>query len=182
MTGIESRIARLEGESAIRQLVSRYCFHIDDRDVAALATLFTHDAELHSSDGATMNAKGLSAIIDQYHGVFEHLGPGQHFTHDISITFIDDDHALGIVSGHAEFMYEDRMIVTAMRYRDQYKKEGEWKFASRLLGFLYYVPIGEYPGILGKTLRSHALREPRPADFPESLDSWISYEQSRRPR
>lgn len=62
MEDLATRIARLEAESAIRQLVARYCFTIDDRDIDGIAALFTDDATVRSSDG-TMDAIGLDAIM-----------------------------------------------------------------------------------------------------------------------
>ena len=39
--------------------------------------------------------------------------------------------------------------------------------------------VADYPGILRTPMRNHAYPDPRPADFPEALPSWIAYEQSR---
>ena len=62
MANLEARIAKLEAESEIRQLIARYCFYIDERDIAKVRTLFTPDATLRSADGV-MNATGVDAII-----------------------------------------------------------------------------------------------------------------------
>ncbi len=180
MDDLEKRIARLEAESQIRQLIARYCFYIDDRDIAAVETLFTPDAVLRSADGV-MYAKGIDAIIAQYHGRFDVLGPGHHFMHDVMIDFDDGlEEAKGRVIGHAELWRNDQMMVTALRYADIYRNTNDgWKFADREIQFLYYVPVSDYPGILGHTDRNRAYPEPKPADFPESLDSWRAYARSR---
>ena len=57
---IEARIARLEAESEIRGLIARYGFTIDDRDLPAIAALFTDDARVASEDGV-MEARGIDA-------------------------------------------------------------------------------------------------------------------------
>lgn len=181
MSGFEHRIARLEAESQIRQLVARYCFYIDDRMIEEVRTLFTPDATLRSADGV-MNATGVNAIIEQFHGRFDVLGPGHHFMHDIQIDFVGDgsSEARGRVSGHAELWRNGRMMVTGLRYDDVYRNsEDGWKFADRTISFLYYVPVGDYPNILGTPDRNRAYADPRPADFPERLPSWIKYERSR---
>ena len=179
MPDLEQRIARLEAESQIRQLVARYCFYIDDRLIDGVRTLFTPDATLRSADGV-MNATGIDAIIEQYHGRFDVLGPGHHFMHDIQIDFAGEAEATGRVSGHAELWRNNQMMVTGLRYDDVYRRiDGGWKFAERTIAFLYYVPIGDYPNILGTPDRNRAYAEPKPADFPERLPSWTQYEQSR---
>lgn len=181
MPTLEQRIARLEAESQIRQLVARYCFTIDDRDIDGIRALFAPDAVLKSADGV-MNATGVDAIMTQYDGRFDVLGPGHHFMHDVQIDFVGDgsQEATGRVIGHAELWRGGRMMVTAIRYDDKYRNtDAGWKFAERTIGFLYYVPIEEYPGILSTPLRNHAYPEPMPADFPERLPTWIAYEKSR---
>lgn len=179
MADLESRIARLEAESQIRQLVARYSFDIDDRRVDAVRALFADDAVLRSHDGV-MQAVGVDAIMAQFDGRFSVLGPGHHVMHDIQIDFDDDDAARGRVSGHAELWRNGQMMVAAIRYADRYRKTGTgWKFAERVLGFLYYVPVDAYPGILGQRNRNHAYADPLPADFPEGSADWIAYELSQ---
>lgn len=176
---IEARIARLEAESEIRGLIARYCFTIDDRDLPAIAALFTDDGRVASEDGV-MEARGIDAIMAQYHGRFAVLGPGAHYMHDVMLDFSEDDptHATGRVSGHAELWRRDRMMVAALRYRDAYRRtEAGWRFAERIIGFLYYVPVGDYPGILAHRDRNRAYDTPRPADFPEALPTWRHYEE-----
>ena len=181
MTDLAARIARLEAESQIRQLIARYCFTIDDRDLDGVRTLFTPDATIKSADGV-MNATGIDAIIDQYHGRFKVLGAGMHFMHDIQIDFVGDGtaEARGYVSGHAELWRTGRMMVTALRYNDIYRNTDDgWKFHERTINFLYYVPLEDYPGILQHRDRNRAYSEPRHADFPEALPTWIAYEKSQ---
>lgn len=176
---LESRIARLEAESQIRQLVARYSFDIDDRRVEAVRSLFADDAVLRSADGV-MNASGVDAIMRQFDGRFAVLGPGHHVMHDIQIDFESDTTARGRVSGHAELWRGGRMMVAALRYADRYRQTPRgWKFAERVISFLYYVPVERYPGILGTRNRNHAYADPLPADFPESLPDWVAYEHSQ---
>lgn len=177
---LEARIARLEAESQIRQLVARYSFDIDDRNIEAVRALFAEDAVLRSHDGV-MHAAGPDAIMAQFDGRFSVLGPGHHVMHDIQIDFVDDENATGRVAGHAELMRHGRMMVAAIRYDDRYRKTpAGWKFAERVIGFLYYVPVEAYPNILARPDRNHAYAEPKPADYPERLPSWIAYEQAHK--
>jgi ketosteroid isomerase-like protein len=170
---LEARVARLEAESAIRQLVARYCFAIDDRRVADIAALFAEDAIVCSGDGV-MNANGLAAIMAQFAGRFSVLGPGAHYMHDVQIDFTDADHATGLVSGHAELARNGRMMVVGLRYHDEYRRTAAgWRFARRQINFLYYVPVEDYPGILLQRMRNRAYAAPAPADFPENLPGWL---------
>lgn len=177
---LEARIARLEAESQIRQLVAHYSFDIDDRRVDSVRALFADDAVLRSHDGI-MFAQGPDAIMAQFDGRFAVLGPGHHVMHDIQIDFVDADNATGRVAGHAELMRHGKMMVAAIRYDDRYRRTSAgWKFTERVIGFLYYVPVEAYPGILARPDRNHAYAEPKLADYPEHLPSWNAYEQSRK--
>ena len=62
-----TRIARLEARIAIRELVARYCFTVDERDIDGIAQCFTQDGVMRSVDGV-MNAAGREAVIAQFHG------------------------------------------------------------------------------------------------------------------
>lgn len=173
---LEARIARLEAESQIRQLIARYCFTIDDRLRGEIAALFTDDAVVRSEDGV-MNATGVEAIMAQYEGRFAALGPGAHYMHDVQIDFVGDGtkEAHGRVSGHAELSRNGQMMVCAIRYRDTYRNTPNgWRFQERVIGFLYYVPVAGYPDILLRRDRNLAYAEAKPADFPEALPGWSS--------
>lgn len=177
---IEDRLARLEAEAQIRQLVSRYAFDIDDRNLDGVADLFTEDAVVASGDRVMM-AKGRDAIIEQYRGRYTVLGPGMHFMHDHEIHLDSPTEARGRVSGHAELWRNDEMMIVALRYNDRYRKtDAGWKFAEREIWYLYYVPLSDYPGILGKTDRNRAYPTPKVADFPESLPSWQAYDAAAK--
>jgi ketosteroid isomerase-like protein len=171
---IETRIARLEAESEIRQLIARYCFTIDDREREAIAALFTEDAIVRSADGV-MEAAGRDAVMRLYEGRFDALGPGAHYMHDVQIDFVGDgsEQATGRVSAHAELERDGKMMVAAIRYADRYRNTpAGWRFQERVISFLYYVPVSEYPGILLHSDRNRAYAEPRPADFPEAVPGW----------
>lgn len=171
---LAARIARLEAESQIRQLIARYCFTIDDRRMDAIAALFADDAVVRSADGV-MNATGVAAIMAQYARRFAVLGAGAHYMHDVQIDFVGDGtrEARGLVSGHCELEREGRMMVGGLRYTDVYRNTADgWRFGERVIGFLYYVPIADYPDILLRRDRNLAYAEPLPADFPEALPGW----------
>lgn len=166
---LERRIQRLEDLDAIRQLVTRYGFVMDERDVPAIREMFTPDATLRSKDGV-FHARGIENIVQTYQGRFDVLGPTNHFVHGQTIDFDDDDTAHGLVSSHAEVVRDGTTMWVALRYSDVYKRpEGTWRFADRLMSYMYYVPVAEYAEALGDELRVRAYGDRRPADWPEVL-------------
>lgn len=171
---LDDRIRRLEDRVEIRELLTRYCLLIDDREMDGVAALFTPDGAFRSRDGV-LNACGTEAVVAQFAGRFAALGPSFHFTHDLVLRFddADPDLAFGTLTSHAEVVREGVPMLTAIRYADTYSRhEGRWKFKDRLLSFLYYLPVDEYVSAMRGALRMRAYGDPRPADFPESLASW----------
>jgi uncharacterized protein (TIGR02246 family) len=172
---LEARIAAVEDRLAIQQLVARYAFAIDDRDLAAVGELFADDARFRSLDGA-MDAVGREAIVEQFERRYSVLGPTNHFTHDHAIELDGPARARGRVSLHAELWRNERAMLTALRYADVYEKAGGvWRFSERTLSFFYYLPVEDYAAMLGRLDRNRAYAEPRPADWPERLPTWVEY-------
>ena len=164
----EDRIRSLEDRLAIRELISAYCFAMDNKDLGWAERLFTPDACFRSVDGV-MNATGWKAIGQQYEGRFAALRFAYHVTHDVLIEFMDEDHAKGMVSGHAEVVRNGEAMVTGLRYADQYTRDhdGRWRFAERVLSFFYYVPVEQYRTALEGGGRMRAYGDVREADLPD---------------
>lgn len=178
---MEQRIARLEARVEIRELVARYCFTIDERDIEGIGRCFTRDGSFRSLDGV-MNAAGRDAVIAQFHGRFAVLGPSNHFTHDHVIEFDERDaeRATGVVNSHAEVVRNNEPMLASLRYHDEYGyEEGRWRFRTRTLAFFYYVRPSDYGEAMGGVLRNRAYPQPQAADFPERLPAWQSYYRER---
>lgn len=172
---LEQRIARLEDRQAIAQLTASYCFAIDDRDLDTVGRLFTDQGHFGSLDGA-MSARGREAIVEQFRSRFSVLGASNHVAHNQLIHLDSATRAHGLVSSHAEVWRMERTMVTALRYTDQYEKvDGEWRFAERLLSFMYYLPIEEYASAMGRLDRNRAGPSPVAADWPEGCPTWVEY-------
>jgi uncharacterized protein (TIGR02246 family) len=173
---LAARVRCLEDRAELAELVARYCIAVDDRDVETLAALFTVDGRFRSVDGV-MDARGREAVMQQFRGRFAALGPTCHFTHDrIFELGAAADTATGLVTSHAEVIRNGRAFVAALRYADTYRRvDGRWRFADRLLSFLYYLPADEYAHGFASRLRMRAYGDARPADYPESLPSWRLY-------
>ena len=176
----EQRLCQLESRVAIDQLIARYGFAVDNRDIEGLAECFTPDATVRSLDGI-MNSEGRAAVIDMYRGRFAALGPTFHFTHDRIVEFDRGDalSATGIVAAHAEVIRNSETMLAAIRYQDRYRYySGHWRVAERVLAFLYYTPVAQYVETMKSTLRQRAYGDQRPADWPEALESWQRFQRS----
>jgi len=178
---LEQRIARLEARVQIRELVARYCFAIDERDIDGIGQCFTRGGSFRSLDGV-MNAAGREAVIAQFHGRFAVLGPSNHFTHDHLIEFdaADPSRATGTVNSHAEVVRNGEALVASLRYHDEYRvEEGRWRFHARTLAFFYYLRPAAYPEAMTGVLRNRAYPQAQPADFPENTRHWQRYHAAR---
>ena len=168
---LEDRIRRVEDRAAIQDLVVLYGFVMDERDVPGIHRLFAHDATLRSQDGV-FAATGIDEIVKTYEGRFAALGPTNHVSHGHVVRFddADPDAAAGLVAGHAEVVRDGKPMVVGLRYKDGYRRTAEgWRFRSRLMSYMYYVPITEYVEVIGTPLRVRAYGDERPADWPEKL-------------
>jgi hypothetical protein len=168
------RLTRLEDVHAIGQLVARYGFAVDDRDVEGVTALFAPDGTLGTA-GGTAKGAGVDAVGAYFTGRFAVLGPTHHFTHDHVVDFDPDDptRATGRVSAHAEVWRDGAPMLTALRYLDEYVKRPEgWRFRSRVQAYLYFVDVRQYPEVLGHKLRVRlgpTEDQWKPADWPEGL-------------
>ena len=181
LLSVEQRLVRLEARVAIRELIARYCFAVDERDLDGIRDCFARDGIMRSLDGV-MNARGREAVIEQFHGRFAVLGPSNHYTHDHLIEFdgADGTRARGTLNTHAEVVRNGEFLLAALRYHDRYVlEEGCWRFAERALAFFYYARPADLPAIMADTLRNRAYAAPMAADFPESSPHWQAYYRDR---
>jgi SnoaL-like domain len=168
---IEDRVRRLEDRNAIQDLAVMYGYVMDERVVDGIPRLFTDDATLRSADGV-FSATGLDEIVKTYQGRFDVLGPTNHFVHGHVVRFDDSDPdvATGIVSSHAEVFRNEQPMWVALRYQDTYRRTPDgWRFADRLMSYMYYVDVREYAEVLGQELRVLTYDQPAPGDWPQAL-------------
>ena len=174
---LQRRVAHLEAKDAIRSLVTAYAVACDEHDIPRLADLFTQDAVFGSPNGA-MVSTGRDAIREMFIETFKIRGPAFHWTHDVTVTMdkADPNQATGLVYSHAETTPNNVVSLAAMRYHDSYRCEsGVWRFATRSISFLYYVPATEYAQGLVSEKRVVIGGERLAADYPESLAPWQAY-------
>jgi hypothetical protein len=168
---VEDRIGRLEDRADIQELAVLYGFVMDERDEKGIRDLFCEDATLRSEDGV-FAATGIEEIVTTYLGRFAALGPTNHFSHGhvVRLDPADRDRATGLLSSHAEVYREGTAMQVALRYKDTYRRvDGRWRFADRLMGYMYYMPLAEMATDLGDRDSVRAYGDHRPADWPEVL-------------
>ena len=172
------RLDRVESRAAISEVCSAYARACDDRDMEKLRSLFTENCTFKSRDGSR-NHTGRDNIIDMYKVRFRALGPTYHWTHDLIVRFDDNDRdvAYGELLGHAECFRNGVAMIAAMRYDDIFRREdGAWRIHERVISYFYYMPAVEFPEGLGSPMRMRAYGDLRPADYPEQLPTWTTWD------
>jgi len=91
MASLEERIARLEAESEIRKLKARYLNACDAKDVEAIRSCFTPDAELDYQPVGKFGPDGLIAAFTQI--AVNSPIVDVHQIHNGEIEIVDADHA-----------------------------------------------------------------------------------------
>jgi uncharacterized protein (TIGR02246 family) len=174
---LEARVRRIEDRFAIHDLVSAYCTAIDSRDLDGFVACFTVDAVVRFQDGV-LDLRGREAIRGYYERRFRDYGVTYHYAHNHTVTFEDDDHASGTVTGHAEMGLDGEGWIAALRYTDRYRREdGGWRFAERELASWYYMRLADLPQGLGSELRKHYRGRMLPAELPESLETYRAWHE-----
>lgn len=174
---LKARVDRLEARHAITDLVSTYASACDEHDIPRLVGLFTEDARFDSPSGA-MVANGRAAIEALFIELFKIRGPAFHWTHDVIVKFDDQNsnRATGRVYSHAETTPGAIVSLAAMRYDDEYQRtDTQWRIKTRVISFLYYVPVTEYAYALNNPHRLTIRGVRMNADYPESLPSWQQF-------
>ena len=177
---LQSRLTAVEDRLAISELLARYCFCIDNRDLTGVGALFTENARFATLD-SSRNAIGRAAIVSGFRQRYTVLGATNHIVHHHTIDFDGPARARGEVSSHAEVWRHEQAQLAALRYLDTYEKDGGvWRFAERIQTFMYYVPINRYAEMLGQLERNLSGEKPKAADFPERLPTYVEHRKPQR--
>ena len=184
LASLAARLDRLESKDAIRDIVTAYAIACDEHDMPRLMNLFTMDACFDAPNGS-MVANGKAAIQTLFEKTFKIRGPAYHWTHDVTLEIdsADPDRGTGLVLSHAETTPNGVVSIAAMRYQDDYRREsdGQWRFAKRVISFLYYVPASDYCQGLNHPDRVVMGGNRRKADYPEALPAWQAFIDAHGP-
>ena len=178
---VEQRLRRVEDRFELAELVARYGQLLDDRDLEGVAQLYAADATFDSLSGPVT---GREAVVGYY---ADRLGAGgvtYHYPHSQVLSFTGDDDATGVVHAHAEMAIDGKAFVVALRYLDEYRRDGgSWRFHSRRAQQLYALPLDEMATGMSDPMRKRwPGTPPAPADIPEPLPSWQAFERARDER
>ncbi|MBT5053276.1 MAG: nuclear transport factor 2 family protein [Gammaproteobacteria bacterium] len=184
LASLAARLDRLESKDAIRDIVTAYAIACDEHDMPRLMNLFTVDACFDAPNGS-MVANGKAAIQTLFEKTFKIRGPAYHWTHDVTLEIdsADPNRGTGLVLSHAETTPNGVVSIAAMRYQDDYRREsdGQWRFAKRVISFLYYVPASDYSQGLNHPDRVVMGGSRLKADYPEALPAWQAFIDAHGP-
>jgi ketosteroid isomerase-like protein len=177
-SSLEKRVEQLEAREDIKELVARYGFTVDNRDMEGIADCFTENAAVLSKDGRHAS-RGKADVVNQYHHRFGFLGPTNHFTHNHVIWFDKKDptKAYGLLNAHGEVFRNGNAMMSALRYDDEYRRDsdGKWRFELRMMTYFYYLRFDEIQTYLGDPMRVRAYAEPQRCDWPEGVETYRRY-------
>ncbi len=167
------RVQQLEDRAELGELITHYALAVDDKNLVALAELFTHDCIFDSVQGVV---SGRDKVIDYYAQRIAAFGPTFHVPHRQVLEFDGEDDAHGTVLAHAELAIDGTAYAVALRYHDRYRREtGQWRFHERQVSQLYAMPLTDLPDGLASDLRKRW-----PGAPPEAAD-WPDQSQTKTP-
>jgi len=137
---VTAGLQRVEDMLAIGQLPIRYAMAVDERDVDAWVELFVPDVRIGAAVGRDALRETITPMLRMfYRSIHQIVG------HRIDIAD-DGQHGSGSVYCRAEHEVDDRWIVMAIRYDDEYRKvDGQWYFARRRENHWYAIDLTERP-------------------------------------
>jgi hypothetical protein len=170
-TSDAARLQRVEDMLAIGQLPIRYAMAVDERDVDAWVELFVPDVRVGAAVGRNALRESITGMLRMfYRSIHQIVG------HRIDIA--DEEHATGSVYCRAEHEVDNRWIVMAIRYDDEYRKiDGRWYFVRRKENHWYAVDLTERPQQVGfdswqpTAARPNLPRSPSWQTFWEGVDT-----------
>jgi hypothetical protein len=165
MGDIEQRLRRLEDRAELDDLVVRYFLAADGDDLQGVGDSFTYDAVFASS--GVVNAQGRAGIVDFIRTSRDHMGLTVHTPHYGLYSFLDEDHAQGLVGAHLELVLAGEPLFGAVRYHDEYRRTGNgWRIAKRDMRTIHIAPWLD----VGQSLVS-----PSPVRWPGSMPAESDY-------
>jgi ketosteroid isomerase-like protein len=163
MSAIERAVARDE----IRQLVARYAYAVDHRDLDLLVSLFVPDVRVGAERGHAALRAFWERSLREVGVTILHVG--NHI-----IDFDDPDHGRGIVYTIGRIQQGDRWIEQAIRYDDTYeRRDGRWLFVRRRHSLWYGVQTHERP--LDQPPANWPERQVGRGTVPEDTPTWRAF-------
>jgi hypothetical protein len=166
MSDLEQRIRRLEDRAELQDLVVRYFMAADDDDYDALGDTFATDGEF--SAGGFPGGTSRDEVVDFIREDRKSMGVTVH-THNYSLfEFKGEDSASGVVGAHLELARGGKSLYGAVRYVDDYVREGgRWRIRKREMLAIH---VGPWEDVATSLTAENRVRwpgyDPMPADLP----------------
>ena len=164
-TDLLDRLDAVESQLAIGQLPIRYALAIDGRDVHSWVQLFVPDVQVGRE---AFGRDTLGANIEPQLRTF---GRSVHQIcgHRIDLDPDDRDRATGATYCRAEHEVDERWIVMAICYDDEYQRvDGTWLFRRRRERHWYAADINEHPQAVG----FDSWHTDTPPSLPGAFPTW----------
>ena len=165
---LATRLDRIESQLAIGQLPIRYAMAVDARDLDTWVSLFVPDVQVGRD---SFGHDALRAQIDPLLRTFRR-SMHQICGHRVELDPDDADRATGATYCRAEHEVDERWIVMAICYFDEYRRhEGEWLFSRRREEHWYAADINEHPQAVAFD-SWHSDGAPR---LPQRFPTWAGF-------
>lgn len=164
----EGRLDAVESRLAIGQLPIRYAMAVDGRDVDAWVRLFVPDVRVGR------NATGHAALREFIEPLLRSFRRSIHqiVGHRVDLDPEDPHHASGATYCRAEHEVEDRWIVMAICYFDDYRRvDSEWLFERRRERHWYAADVNERPQSVG----FDSWHDGDPPALPDAFPAWAGF-------
>lgn len=168
-------VARVVARDEIRQLIYRYAYAIEARDVDLLVSLFVPDVRVGR------DSVGHQALRSFWIESLRTIGVTILFVGNHLVDFDDAEHARGIVSCRGLVQEDERCIEQAIQYRDTYeRRDATWLFVRRQHLLWYGVETAERP--LHQGPANWPERSAGVGTLPADLPSWRQFWDEHGPR
>jgi hypothetical protein len=164
---LAERLARVESRLAIGQLPIRYAMAVDARDVDTWVSLFVPDVQVGR------DSFGHDALRAQIDPLLRTFGRSMHQIcgHRIELDDVDTNRATGATYCRAEHEVDERWIVMAICYFDDYQRvDGEWRFRRRRERHWYAADVNEHP----QSVAFDSWHGDAPA-LPDAFPTWAGF-------
>lgn len=175
MHDLESRVLQLEARSEIASLPPRYARAADSRDLDELVALFVPDVDLGRA------GRGRDALRKALAGPLRMFYRSIHLVCGHVIDELEEERARGTTYCRAEQEVDDRWMISALMYEDDYARvDGRWLFSRRVPRVWYHADLLERPSEVG--LHNWPDMEQFKVSLPGRFSAWDSFWVGARTR
>jgi ketosteroid isomerase-like protein len=169
---LTQRLDKVESHIAIQQLVARYAWYLDGRDIDGIVSLYVDDVKV----GPPAPGIGHDALRLWFNRSVHYWYRSIHHIGGHVIDFVDPDHATGIVQCRVEQEVGDRWVTTVVLYNDVYeRRDGAWRFGHRHGQPEWCYDYGNDPVASGFEELPGGMPIRLPQEFPKFAEFWQQF-------